>query len=157
MLLRRFGAAQLREERVMRITSLGLALLGLLASPAAAEAQQRVTAAALIKNAANLLGHSLRLDKLGCFVADDDRLKCTTYTGVYIVPSDVLPAPRKAQIKAHCGDILEFEDEPFCLFDGVFTPSSMERGRGQVTDGDRSVDGDVLILYSPPIALTPHQ
>ena len=141
----------------MRISGLGLALLGLLALPVVAEAQQRVTAPVLIKNVANLLGHTLRLDKLGCFVADDDTLKCTTYTGVYIVPRDVAPASLKTKIKASCGDIIEFEDEPFCLFDGVFTPSSMERGRGQVTDGDRSVDGDVLILYSPPIALTPHR
>jgi hypothetical protein len=141
----------------MRISGLGLALLGLLASPAVAETQQRVTAPALINNVANLLGHTLRLDKLGCFVADDGKLKCTTYTGVYIVPRDIVPASLKAQIKASCGGLIEFEDEPFCLFDGVFTPSSMERGRGQVTDGDRSVDGDVLILYSPPIALTPHR
>jgi hypothetical protein len=141
----------------MRIYGLGLALLGVAASPAVAETPQRVTAPALIANVANLLGHTLRLDKLGCFVADDDKLKCTTYTGVYIVPRDIVPASLKAAVKSSCGDIIEFEDEPFCLFDGVFTPSSMERGRGQVTDGDRSVDGDVLILYSPPIALTPHR
>jgi hypothetical protein len=141
----------------MRISGFGLGLLGLLASPVVADAQQRVTAPVLINNVASLLGHTLRLDKLGCFVADDDKLKCTTYTGVYIVPGDVVPASLKTKIKASCGDIIEFEDEPFCLFDGVFTPSSMERGRGQVTDGDRSVDGDVLILYSPPIALTPHR
>lgn len=133
----------------MRISGLQLALLGLLASPVVVEAQQRVTAPMLNKNVANLLGHTLRLDKLGCFVADDDRLKCTTYTGVYVVPGNVTPASLKAKIKASCGDIIEFEDEPFCLFDGVFTPSSMERGRGQVADGDRSVDGDVLILFSP--------
>jgi hypothetical protein len=141
----------------MRISGFKMALLGFLASSAVADAQQRVTAPMLVNNVANLLGHSLRVDKLGCFIADDDRPKCTTYTGVYILPRDVVPASLKAKIKASCGDIIEFEDEPFCLFDGVFTPSSMKRGRGQVTDGNRSVDGDVLILYSPPIALTRHR
>jgi hypothetical protein len=141
----------------MRISSLNLGLLGFLVLAAPAEAQQRTTAQALMSKVADLLGHTLRLDKLGCFVTDTDTLKCTTYTGVYIVPRDVVPASLKAKIRASCGGIIEFEDEPFCLFDGVFTPSSMERGRGQVTDGDRSVDGDILILYSPPIALTLHR
>ena len=141
----------------MRLTCLVLALLGSLGSSASAEPTRRVTVPTLINNVANLLGHPLRLDKIGCFVAGDDTLKCTTYTGVYIVPHDVAPASLKAKIKSSCGGIIEFEDEPFCLFDGIFTPSSMERGRGQVTDGDSSVEGDVLILYSAPIALTPHR
>ena len=141
----------------MRISGLSLALLGLLVSSSVTKAQQKVTTQTLINNVADLLGHSLRLNKIGCFFADDDTIKCTTYTGVYIVSRNIFPASVKAKIKSHCGDIIEFEDEPFCLFDAVFTPAAMERGKGQVTDGDRSIDGDVLILYSTPLALTPHR
>lgn len=138
----------------MRLSGFGLAFVLAFATPAGADAQQRVTAPQLVANAGSLLGHALRLDKLGCFVADDDQIKCTSYTGVYIVAHDIVPASVKAKIEAHCGDLLEFEDEPFCMFDGVFTPSSMEKGRGQVTAGDRSVDGDVVIFSAPSIALT---
>ncbi len=138
----------------MRISCFGAALALIFAPPVGAYAQQRVTAPQLVANAGNLLGHALRLDKLGCFVADDDQVKCTSYTGVYIIARNIAPASVKANIQAHCGDIIEFEDEPFCIFDGVFTPSSMEKGRGQVTAGDRSVDGDVVILNAPSIALT---
>ena len=141
----------------MRTSSFALALALAFAAPAGAIAQQRVTAPQLVANAGSLLGHALRLDKLGCFVADDDQIKCTSYTGVYIVAHDIVPAAVKAKIQAHCGDLIEFEDAPFCLFDGVFTPSSIEKGRGQVTAGDRSVDGDVVILSAPSIALTPRR
>lgn len=141
----------------MRMVCVGLTLIGLFVSPGLAEAQKRVTAAELSSNVANLLGHDLRIGKIGCFVAEDGRFKCTTYTGVYIAPRDVAPASLKAKIKAECGGLVEMEDDPSCLFDGVFTPSSMERGRGQVTRGDRSVESDVLILNSPPITLTPHR
>ena len=141
----------------MRISVLGFALFGSFIAPMEAGAQQRVTAAELTKNVANLLGHTLRLERLGCFVSDNDTLKCTTYSGVYIVPRDVVPASLNARIRANCGGLAETETDPSCLFDGVFTPSSMERGRGSVTHGDQSVESDVLILFSPPISLTTHR
>jgi hypothetical protein len=119
-------------------------------------AQQRVDAAAFGRNPAQFLNHSVRLNGLGCWVADS-ALRCTSYKGVYIAPDELAPAAVKEKISQQCGGIVEAESDPACTFDVVLTPTALSRGPGSIVRGDEAVDAQVWIVRAALATATAHR
>ena len=131
--------------------------LCLLATAAAAQTAQRVTLAELGRDPERFFNHRIRVDNIGCFQTEESGFRCTTYRGAYLVPSEIVPASMKSNIRNNCGGINEAESDPACMFDVVFTPSGAEMGVGDVVANDESRRGPVWMVQAGPVTIIPHR
>lgn len=130
---------------------------GLLAAAASAQAAEPVSIAAFGRDPTRFLNHEIHLAKLGCFSSTGADVRCTTYNGVYVLARDITPPALKKAIDHRCGGIVEGEDDPFCLFDAVFTPVAAGKGKGVVVEGDHSVSQTVWMIQAGTLTLMQHR
>lgn len=135
--------------------TLSLCLIACFASTAAAaQTLQRVSPLVFGRDPAHFLNQRIRVDNVGCFFYPEAGYRCTTYKGLYVVSGEIAPPAIKKTIGDECGGKVEFEDDPGCLFDLVFTPVAVTKGEGQLIQGDRAVTGQVWMVRTDSITAT---
>jgi hypothetical protein len=139
----------------MRILGLCL-VVSFMGTAAFAQSAQRVAAIAFSRDPARFLNQRIRVDGLGCWSVDA-AYRCTTYKGLYVIPGEIAPAATKKAIGDECGGIVEDEEDPGCLFDLVFTPLAVTKGEGRLSQGDRSVTGQVWMVQTDSLTAVPRR
>lgn len=133
-----------------------LAATVLLASQAAfAQTPTRVTAAAFARDPGRYLNRPVSVEKMGCLSDFKGGYICTSYRGLYVTSSQLSPPNVAKDVNESCGGKTEFEDEPDCMFDIVFTPVGLVKDVGLVTHGDKSVTGPIWKATATTIVATP--
>jgi hypothetical protein len=132
------------------------ALAVLLSASALAQTPPRISGNAFARDPARYLNQRIRVDDFACW-SNDGAYRCESGKELDVLPHDVGPAAAKQKITEECGGLDGVERTPGCVFDLVFTPTSLAKGDGNITRNGVSSTGQIWIVQTDSVTAVPRR
>jgi hypothetical protein len=137
--------------RAILCTGLTLGLTHL--APAA---EQAVSAAAFAQNPAQYLNRRIMVGDFACY-SDGSAYRCASGIGLDLVSPLMAPGAAKKKIDGECGAFDGIERTPGCVFDLVFTPTSVAKGEGDIVRNGVATTGVIWIIQATNVIASTHR
>jgi hypothetical protein len=126
------------------------------ASGASAQTPQHVSAAAFARDPGHFLNQRIRVDDFACWNLEG-AYRCESGKELDVIPLDISPAAVKQKIVEECGGNDGVERTPGCVFDLVFTPTSLAKGPGNIIRNEVVSTGPIWIVQTGSVSAIPRR